>query len=127
MAATAFAEERTVRFDAIRAGLEDFHEVGVGAVFVIPPDPDPNPLASKGKGDEDDPSFAFRVMEGRIIVLLRDLITRGFEGNSSDTGTEVGEGIDGEFQLLVVGEGVGSEFAGWIGHALQVAFTKICE
>ena len=132
LAASTIAEERTFRRDPVRAGAQDLEKIGMGAVLVVAPDPDPHPFAGEGIGDEDHPAM---VGWGRITALVSlprrilPIVPRrlGRQGDPADPGAQVREGVDGEFELLVVAEWLGTKFSGWLGHALSVALAAICE
>lgn len=90
LAAAALGEEWAEWGGAVWGGLEDFEEVGVGAVFVVAVDASADAFAWEAEGGKDDPAVV-----------------------AGDALTEVGEGVDGEFDFLVVFEGEGVEFFGW--------------
>lgn len=72
-------------------------------VFVVAEDAGFYFFSWEGEGDEDDP------ITGGIFWGVFSF----FECDSCDAGSEVGEGVDGEFEFLVVFEGEGSEFFVW--------------
>lgn len=121
LASTTGAEKGANGGDPIRAGPEDLDEIGVGAVLVIAPDADADVLAGEGERDEDHPAIAMR-----MVIVVR-WFAAVWQNDAGDAGPEVGEGIDGDFEFLVVVEGGGAKLSGWDGHALEVALVWICE
>lgn len=92
LAAAAGAEEGAAGIDAVRRGVDDADEVGVGVVFVIAVDAGEDAFAGKGEGDHDDPAV-----------------------HAGDALGEVGEFFDVKGKLLVIGERDGVEFFGSAG------------
>ena len=92
-------KERTPRLDAIGRRGEDFDEIGVGKILLIPPNARPDALPGQGKGDHHHPPI-----------------------DAADAFTQIGQVIDREFDLLMIGEGLGMEIARWFGrHSIDIA------
>lgn len=109
LAAAAFAKERAAGFGAFGRGLEDFEQIGSRVVLVVAEDADADFFAGEAKGDEDDPVLAL----GSVGVVI-------WNRDAGDAIAEVGEGIDGDFEFLMVFERMGMKFLrrAWHGRGL---------
>ena len=83
----ALAEELAFRLDPIGGRCDDLDEVSVAVVLVVAIDARADFFGREGEGDDDDPPV-----------------------DTAEPLTEVGERVDGEFDLLVVVERFGVEF-----------------
>ena len=103
---------------AIGAGREDFEEVGTGVALVVAIDAGADSLSRKAKGDEDDPALALWALGffALSLGLVRFLLRQGDAGNAN---AKVGEGGNGEFELLMVVEGFGAKFAWRARHGME--------
>ena len=89
LASSAGAEQATSRFHAVLAGVNYFHQIGGGVVFVITPDAGFDTVSRQGEGDETHPSV-----------------------HASDAVARIGKGVNIQFKLLVVGKRFGVEAFG---------------
>ena len=95
LAAAAFSEEGTGGGGALWGRHEDFEEVGARVVFVVAEDADADLFSGESERDEDDPISGQR----RVFDI--------WHGDAGDAVAEVGEGVDGDFEFLVILEGLG--------------------
>ena len=93
LASAAASEERAARGDAVRRCSEDFHEVGLGVVFVIAENAGAHAFAGKRKWNHHDPTI-FRI---RRVTGERD---------ASKSDAAIGQRVDVEFDFLVIAEGM---------------------
>lgn len=105
LAAAAFAEERTAWLGTLGRGFDDFEQIGAGVVLVVAVDAGADFFTGEAEGNEDDPGCGFAV----------GVLSRG-NGDAGEAVAEIGEGLDDEFEFLVVGEGMGVELFRRSGH-----------
>ena len=97
LATAAFSEEGARRFDAKRGGFDDLDEIALTKIGMVAVDAGFDGFGGEGEGDDDDP-----IVDAAEAVAL------------------IGEGVDVEFDNLVIGEGFGGESlwgGGGIDHA----------
>ena len=106
LTASAGGEEGATGLPATGAVANNFHKVCVGTARFVFPDSSSYSLAWETKRHEYHPvSFAF-------------LAGRAREQHSSDTGAEVGQGVDLQLHNFVIAEGFRPEFP-WGFYALS--------
>jgi hypothetical protein len=88
LAAAALAEERALGRDTIGCWLQHLDEIGLAVVLVIAKDAALHQLTGERERNENDPAI-----------------------DTGDTGALVGEVVDPDVELLMVGEGMRIEFA----------------
>jgi hypothetical protein len=101
LATAATSEKGAERFHTLGGGFEDFNEIGLRAIGFIPVDAGFDGFAGEGERNEDNP---------RAFLLVLIVFARSHR-NASHAEAEVGEGLNGESQLMMIGEGVVPEFA----------------
>lgn len=89
LASTAGSEQAAFRLYAVRAGVNYFHQIGGGIVFIITPDAGFDTVSRQGEGDENHPSV-----------------------HAADAVSRIGKSVNIQFKLLVVGKRFGVEAFG---------------
>ena len=78
---------------AMGGGLDDADEIDLAVVLVVGVDATEDEFTGQGKGHKHDPAV-----------------------HAGESLAEIGERINAQFQLLMIGEGVGDEFLGGTTH-----------